>query len=190
MTKRRLAGLGAWLAILATASALLWAQMPQRSGGLGFGPGREGSAARQMRHARGEFRDNLRALAIISAYLELTEDQKQQIRAAFEDHRQAAAGLHEQLRNLWRQLREALQADTPDALTVGNLTIQISQIRKQLHDLRETTADTVKGVLTPEQLEKVAAVQEAARLEPVIHAFRELGLIAPPEPEADGPFEP
>jgi Spy/CpxP family protein refolding chaperone len=189
MNKRRLAGFSVMLAILLVGSALLWAQMPRRGGGPGWGAGREGSGAMQMRH-RGEFWDNLHALAIIAAYLELTEEQRQQIRSAFEEHRETAAGLHEQRRDLWSRLREALKVDNPDPVTVGNLTIQISELRKQLQDLREATAEAVKAVLTPDQLDKVAAVREAARLELVIHAFRELGLIAPPEPQPEEPVLP
>lgn len=177
---------------LAAATALLLGQRPPRPGpgapGPGVGqqarPGGPGMAGEFQRGPQG--RDGiLRAFALAARYLELTDEQKSTIREAFEATREAGATVREQLRVVQEDLREALSATTPDPATVGTLAIQMHELRSQLRAQRQALAEIIKGVLTPDQLDKLATVEAAAPLEPLIHAFRLLGLIDPPAGPAD-----
>lgn len=179
---------------IAAVSALVWAQRPERprmGHGFGAGPGAGRMAGGEARAGRLGLGDSLRSFGLIAQYLELTDEQKLAIRQAFEANRETASGLREELRAANLQLREALAASTPDPAAVGALMVQIHGLNGQLQDLRRATADSIRAVLTPEQLDKVETVKAAAPLEPMIQAFRQAGLIPPPEaPPAEFPEMP
>jgi Spy/CpxP family protein refolding chaperone len=99
--------------------------------------------------------------AFLSAYLNLTPAQQAQEKSIFQATRQSAQPVRQQL----RQTRQALRA----AIETNN-TAQIDQLAKteggelgELAAIRGTAMAKVHQILTPEQQQKLAALQQARR---------------------------
>ena len=105
--------------------------------GRGEGSGRGG---RHGRHG-GEFMRGLN----------LTDDQKAQLKTMREQQREALRPVSEQHRALREQIREALESPNPDASRIGQLEIQAHRLREQMRAEREKAMASFVNVLTPEQ---------------------------------------
>jgi|HubBroStandDraft_6_1064221.scaffolds.fasta_scaffold246738_2 Spy/CpxP family protein refolding chaperone len=99
--------------------------------------------------------------AFLSAYLNLTAAQKAQQKSIFQEARQSAQPVRQQLRETRESLRAAVQA---------NNTEQIQQLAKtegselgQLMAIRSTAMAKVHQILTPEQQQKLNDLQQARR---------------------------
>ena len=93
----------------------------------------------------------------------------------------AVKGFAEEIKGLEEQLRAELAKATPDPATVGALVIEIKGLRVQIEAANQTYVEGFEGLLTEEQTGKLQGVRRAARIEPVLPAFRLLGLLPPPE---------
>jgi periplasmic protein CpxP/Spy len=109
-------------------------------GGRGFG-GREGWSHGGGRHGFGM---GLREL-------NLTDDQKSQLKQIHEQQKEAMQPLMEQHRQLRDQIEQSLSSDKPDATRIGQLEIQLFNLRSQFRAQREKMQQAFVGVLTPEQ---------------------------------------
>ncbi|MCB1054804.1 MAG: hypothetical protein KDD11_04740, partial [Acidobacteria bacterium] len=65
----------------------------------------------------------------------------------------------------------------PDAGAVGDLVLQIRDLRQQIRALGQSATDQFEALLSEEQAGRLNAVRRAARLQPVIPAFRLLHLL-------------
>jgi protein CpxP len=83
--------------------------------------------------------------------LNLTDDQKAQLKAMREQQREALRPVAEQQRALRDQIRQALESPNPDAARIGQLEIQAHQLRLQMRAEREKAMAAFVNVLTPEQ---------------------------------------
>jgi Spy/CpxP family protein refolding chaperone len=99
--------------------------------------------------------------AFLTAYLNLTPAQQAQEKSIFQGARQSAQPVRQQLRQTRQSLRAAVQA---------NDTAQIQQLAQteggelgQLMAIRGTAMAKVHQILTPEQQQKLAALQQARR---------------------------
>jgi Spy/CpxP family protein refolding chaperone len=99
--------------------------------------------------------------AFLSAYLNLTPAQQAQEKSIFQGERQSAQPIRQQLRQTRQSLRAAVQADN---------TAQIQQLATteggelgQLMAIRSTAMAKVHQILTPEQQQKLSALQQARR---------------------------
>jgi Spy/CpxP family protein refolding chaperone len=99
--------------------------------------------------------------AFLSTYLNLTPAQQAQQKSIFEGARKSAQPLRQQLRQTRQSLRAAVQA---------NDTAQIQQLAQtegselgQLMAIRSTAMAKVHQILTPEQQQKLAALEQARR---------------------------
>jgi Spy/CpxP family protein refolding chaperone len=113
----------------------------------------ETSAAGGHRHGRHG--------AFLSAYLNLTPAQQAQEKSIFEATRQSGRPVRQQLRQTGQALRAAIEA---------NNTAQIQQLAKteggelgQLMAIRSEAMAKVHQILTPEQQQKLSALQQARR---------------------------
>jgi Spy/CpxP family protein refolding chaperone len=113
----------------------------------------ETSAAGSHRHGRQG--------AFLSAYLNLTPAQQAQEKSIFEATRQSGQAVRQQLRRTRQALRAAIEA---------NNTGQIQQLAKtegsevgQLMAIRSEAMAKVHQILTPEQQQKLSALQQARR---------------------------
>lgn len=111
----------------------------QEGPGEGQGRGKWGMEGRHPGFARG-----MRAL-------NLTDAQRDQLKAMHEQQREAMKPLMEQHRQLRDQIQQALEAGNADATRIGQLEIQAFQVRQQMKAQREKAEAAFVGVLTPEQ---------------------------------------
>lgn len=104
---------------------------------------------------------NPRALA---RYLKLTPDQVATFKTLREALQADLKPLHEQLKPLQDQLKTQLDADSPDACTVGQTTVALDAVRDDIRAAYQEFDDAFSAILTPEQLEKYENLKEAAGL--------------------------
>ena len=83
--------------------------------------------------------------------LNLTDDQKAQLKSMREQQREAMKPVFEQQRALREQIRAALESAKPDATRIGQLEIQSHQLRLQMKAEHEKAMAAFANVLTPEQ---------------------------------------
>jgi Spy/CpxP family protein refolding chaperone len=99
--------------------------------------------------------------AFLSSYLNLTAAQQAQEKSIFQEARQSGHPLRQQLRQTRQSLRAAVQA---------NNAAQIQQLAKaeggevgQLTAIRSAAMAKVYQILTPDQQQKLTALQQARR---------------------------
>lgn len=83
--------------------------------------------------------------------LDLAPDQVEALETVFETHRTDNQGDREAQRENRMAVKEALDVDTPDALTVGQLVIEGKRLREAGKESHETLQAAVAEVLTDEQ---------------------------------------
>jgi len=93
--------------------------------------------------------------------LELTDDQVNQIRAIYQQHRDAQRTLGRSVRQAQTDLRRlALSGGDPNA--VATKKTEVAQLLAQGMDLRVQTLQQIGPILTPDQREKLAQMGPAA----------------------------
>lgn len=166
----------------------------QMGGGPHGGPGAqappEAGAGFQGGGEPGDHRSGrpLQSVRIIAHFLELTEQQGEAVREILDAARVDSQLLRESIRVLEEALRVEINSDDPSEAIVGALVLEIHELKGQLQELRQGVVEDIKALLDEEQLQKLEAVRHAAALQPVVHAFHDLGLI-PPRPHRLGPGE-
>lgn len=99
----------------------------------------------------------LRCLSIV----DLTDTQKQQVRAILEAEKPVMEGLHQQLRTDAQALQAALQANPPVACTVGDAFLKVHADRAAIRAELEKIKTAVEAVLTPEQVARLNGCLQA-----------------------------
>lgn len=157
---------------MAVCSGLLLAQGPMgRRGGMGprgFVP---------QRAAAGPAMEGATAL---KDYLGLTDAQVEQIRTLRRDQAQEVQPEMQAVRTKAQELRKEMQSSAPDAAKVGQLTVELKQLREKAMAGRSGFSDKARAVLTADQQAKLKALEEAAKLAPAARQAAAMGLIAPP----------
>ena len=110
--------------------------------GMGMGYGRGG------RHGMG------RGAAAL-AELDLTEQQKDRIEAIHDKQRRSAIEIRKNLELAQLDMRKLVRADTPDRRAIETQVDRMSGLRAQLQKSQLNSMLDVRGVLTPEQLQKL-----------------------------------
>ena len=111
--------------------------------------------------------------------LELTEEQRTQAKAIFEEARKASEPQRAQMHELRSQMRVQLDSGKADATAIGQLAIQTHAIGQQLREARERAHERLVAILTPEQKAKL----EQMRSERGNRGFGRHGF--GPRPEGD-----
>jgi Spy/CpxP family protein refolding chaperone len=124
----------------------------------------------------------------IKAYLNLEQAQVDQLVQLRKDERDEMKAVFEKIAEKRTALREALQSTSPDASTLGNLMIEIQNLRKQIRETNENYHTKALAVLKEEQKTKLAELEAAAKLRPVIGQAHGLNLLLPPAPEGQDEF--
>ncbi len=140
--------------------------------------------------ANGPVMDIVRALRVVAGFLDLSDEQAEQVREILRTSADEIQTLRDQRRELEAALREELGSESPSVETVGQLTIDIHGIRQSIARTSADAFEAIRSLLTEEQLAKVEAVRLAVRLEPVVNAFKVLGLLPPPNPPIPGESDP
>ncbi|MDX1982694.1 MAG: periplasmic heavy metal sensor [Bryobacteraceae bacterium] len=123
-------------------------------------------------------------------YLNLTGDQVSRLNAANREAMASMRPVHEQAREKERSIRQLMDAANPDATAVGRAMIEARQLRQKAGQAMTQARETALGVLTAEQRTKLAALEQAAQLQPAIGDAMRFHLLAPPREPAEGGFAP
>jgi len=99
---------------------------------------------------------------LMAGYLGLTEQQKTQIQAIYQNARTESQPLREQLRQNQQDLRAAIVAGGP----VESLAAAQGELLGKLTAIRANTQIQVRKVLTPEQLAKLDELRSNRRVRP------------------------
>ncbi|MCU0291186.1 MAG: periplasmic heavy metal sensor [Thermoanaerobaculaceae bacterium] len=82
-----------------------------------------------------------------------------------------------------RALAELLKQPNPDPAAIGTLILANRALREQIRGAQDTYVTAFEALLTQEQKDKLAFIRRAERAQPIIPAFKVLGLLPPPEPQ-------
>ena len=93
--------------------------------------------------------------------IELTDAQRDQIRAIRESHREATRAVHSKLRDAHRALAEAARADTIDEAAIRARSTEVATAMADEAILRAKVRNEVLAVLTAEQQAKLKEQREA-----------------------------
>ncbi len=118
-------------------------------------------------------------IRVVSAFLELTEEQVENLIFLKEELQSQVQPLAEAKKGLQEELKEELASDEPSASYVGELVIDIHFIQSQIKETYMVYVGFFEAMLDVRQSEKYGAIQMAVRLQPIIPAFEKLGLIGP-----------
>ena len=129
----------AWTAIAALGSVSLFAVETSSAGG--------------HRHGRKG--------AFLASYLNLTPAQQTQAKSIFQGARQSGQPIRQQLKQTRQSLRAAVQAN--DAAQIQQLAASEGGEMGQLAAIRGTAMAKVYQMLTPDQQQKLASLQQARR---------------------------
>ena len=92
------------------------------------------------------------------AKLDLTDEQKAQFKELMAKQREEMKPLRDQEQDARKALREAINSGA-DATRVGQLTLALEGVRKQVRARHEAARDQFVTLLTPEQKEKFEEMQ-------------------------------
>ena len=108
----------------------------------------------------------------------LSEAQKKQVHDIMESNRSTVAPLMQQMHSIREQIADKLvSSGTLTAADMTPLLTQQSQIQQQLDSQMVSTAIQIRGVLTADQLSKVAAANEKLKQ---VHSEIE-SILGPPD---------
>ena len=100
----------------------------------------------------------------LRTYLTLTESQVASLQHVQAQKRQAESAVYKQISDLQRQLNALLAQGSNDAVTIGRLTVDINNLRRQLPLPADQYRAAALAVLTDAQKAKLPALSEALRL--------------------------
>ncbi len=126
-------------------------------------------------------------LDALKTYLSLTDNQVQGFKQIAQQTRTTVQPLEQQIRTKSQALQTLRRQGSADATALGNLVVEIDNLRKQVSDARAAAHTQALGVLTADQKTKLAALEEAAKLFPAAREAGALGLIQPPPGARMGP---
>jgi len=104
-----------------------------------------------------------RGLRAALSTLDLSQDQKDQIRAKLETQKDAFRAMREQMKADHEALQAAASAAKPDPATVGKAFLKVHQNREALKAEMKKTKDSLSTVLTPAQQAKLDGYLAAMR---------------------------
>lgn len=92
--------------------------------------------------------------------LDLTADQQKAVEALRKEEYEAMRPAMEQLRGLHEALRDALEAATPDPMTVGQAAIAVHAAEAQMKQGHAAYRERLLALLTDEQKQKLALFEK------------------------------
>jgi Spy/CpxP family protein refolding chaperone len=134
--------------LAAIAAGLVFAQAP-------VSPVEPGSPGHRFEGHKGARRGNWRML--MRNYLGLTDQQKAKAETIFSNERNAARPVREQLRQARAEMRSAIQNGKP----VNRIAAGEGNLLGKLAGIRASAAEQFRGILTPQQLQKLQQLHAA-----------------------------
>ncbi len=130
--------------------------------GLGASPERAPRAPEATERG-GRGHGPLGALRGALASLDLSEAQKDKIKAALEARRPAFESLRERRHEARRKLRELTEAPNRDLAAIGAATVELTEGRKEIRAQMQLVRSDIEEILTPDQRTKLDGYLAALR---------------------------
>jgi Spy/CpxP family protein refolding chaperone len=113
------------------------------------------ASAGQLRGRGANRQDPGRKLERLQQRLNLNETQLNGFRALQETRQKEAEPLQQETQQKRQALRQLLQQPNPNPNDVGNATLALKQDRERMRDINQRFLSGVKGLLTPDQIQKL-----------------------------------
>ncbi len=110
-------------------------------------------------------------------FLNLDENQVAAWDEIYLIHRDAEQPVKEEMRILEAELREMIDAGNADPATVGDLVLQIADLRAELGEIHMTYHEDFMTLLDEDQGRRLGFIARADRVQPIIPAFKLFELI-------------
>jgi Spy/CpxP family protein refolding chaperone len=117
----------------------------------------------------------------VKELLALTEQQMTDLAAVQREMRGAAQPITQELRDLAMQLRDVVKSDPVDEAAAADLRAAIKAKREEIGALRSESRLAAHSILTAEQMETLAKLEEALALQRAAEQAVMLNLIEGPE---------
>ena len=101
----------------------------------------------------------------LMGYLELSDAQQVQIEELTASHREDSRAGAEATRAIHKTLQEMLESEQPEPAAVGEKMIALHNRRRQLKADQQAHMEALRGLLTPEQVEKFDALVAARQFD-------------------------
>jgi hypothetical protein len=110
-------------------------------------------------------------------YLGLSAAQLQALQDIQKSQTSANQAIYKQISDKQTEINNLIAAGSNDALTIGQLTIDINNLRKQLQTSGAPFRDQALAVLTPDQKNKLPGLTSALLLQPAAYQAINMNLI-------------
>ena len=114
-------------------------------------------------------------LAVVAQFLALAPEQVQAVAQLLQQREQALAPIQQQIAAREQQIAQLL-ANGGDPVAIGQLMIEVHQLRQAAQGVQAQFLASFQSVLTEPQRQRWAQVRMAAQLQPVVPAFQALRL--------------
>jgi uncharacterized membrane protein len=113
----------------------------------------------------------------VAGFLQLSPDQIAALVTIIQTRDAALQPIAARLRADHESLGKLLDSPDPDPAAVGRLLLSIRTAQKQAETIAGDAAASFGKVLTPDQRDRLQFVRQAAQIEPLLPAFRAVGLL-------------
>lgn len=113
----------------------------------------------------------------IVEFLQLTPDQVTAWDEMVLIHRDAEQLVREEIRILEAELRDLMDAGDPDPAAIGDLVLQIADLRAEVGEIHLIYHEDFMLLLDEDQTRRLEFIARADRVQPIIPAFRLFELI-------------
>ena len=127
--------------------------------------------------------DRVRTPEALQRELDLADSQVDQLSENNQAFRTEVRPLARDLSAKLRELRDETSAAMPNTSVIGTLTLEVTDIRRRIDDLRASYSVAAREFLMPDQIALLADLEAVAS---VVNAYRQAiayNLIAPPVPD-------
>jgi hypothetical protein len=123
-------------------------------------------------------------------YLSLSDAQMQALQDVQKSRNAANQAIYKQMGDKQTEINNLIASGSNDALQVGQLTLDINNLRKQLLTSGAPFRDQALAVLTPDQKNKLTGLTNALQLQPAAYQAINLNLIDQLSPPRVLPLTP
>jgi Spy/CpxP family protein refolding chaperone len=117
------------------------------------------------------------AYAAVKQYLNLSDSQLQALEDVQKNRAAADQAIYKQISDKQMAINNLLASGSNDALQVGQLTLDINNLRKQVRTSSAQFRDPALAVLTPDQKSRLPGLTSAMQLQPTASQAVSLDLI-------------
>lgn len=118
----------------------------------------------------------------IKTTLGLSEEQITQLKNLQQEKVTATQAFYTKMADKQKELNALLESNSADAAKVGQLMLELQQLRKQPAPSGTDVHDKAIAVLSADQKEKLSKIEEAQKLRSTVDQALQLGLLNPPPP--------